>query len=142
MVVPLLLITLGILVALTPHYIFPVCAYYDKLIETKGGGLVPMACTYTARAETIIGMGIVLIGLMLWLAKERETKIFLSALVVAKGLAIIATPEVVGYCKSPMMPCVSGTVPALRIGGAAVLILGLVGLFLELKSKKVKEEVA
>ncbi len=141
MAIPLLLIILGILVALTPHYIFPVCAYYDKLIETKGGGLMPMACSYTARAETIVGLGIVLIGLMLWLAKERETKIFLSVLIAAKGLAVLTIPEIVGYCKSPMMPCFSGTVPALRIGGVAIFALGLVSLFLDLKIKKAKEVV-
>ncbi len=139
MAIPLFLIILGFIVVLAPHYIFPVCAYYDKFIETKGGGLVPMACTYTARAETVVGLGIVLIGLMLLLAKELETRIFLSVLAAAKGLTVVAVPEVIGYCKSPMMPCVSGTVPALRVGGVAIFVLGLVSLFMQLKVKKARE---
>ncbi len=137
--VSLLVIILGILVAVIPHYVFPVCAYYGKLIETKGGGLVPMACTYTARAETIIGVGIAILGVMLWLAKEKETRLYLSILVAAKGLAVALTPEVIGYCKSPSMPCVSGTVPALRIAAGAILLLGVVSLVFELKGKKAKE---
>lgn len=137
--VSLFLILLGGLVALIPRYIFPVCAHYGKFIETRGGGMLPMACTYTARAETIIGVGVAVLGILLWLAKEKETRIFLSILVIAKGLAVAFTPEVVGYCRSPMMPCVSGTVPALRIAALALFLLGVASLSRELKVKKAKE---
>ncbi len=135
LIVALMIVT-GVVVALIPHYIFPVCQYEGKFVETKGGGLIPMRCTYTARVETIIGVGLTFVSLMLLIAREKETRVFLSIVIAAKGLAVILVPEFIGFCQSPMMPCVSGTVPALRIAGGAVFLLSLISLFIELKGKK------
>ncbi|MFZ5912302.1 MAG: DUF4418 family protein [Chloroflexota bacterium] len=115
---------LGLLVVLTP-VIFPVC---ETLLELVNGKQVPMRCHWTARAEMLLGVLVMAVGLMIAFLKSPEARQRLHHQVALLGAAIILTPIfIIPTCASPDMPCNVGTKPALIILGALVLITGLLG---------------
>ena len=67
-------LVLGFLVAVVPHYVFPVCQYSGMMVETMGGTYLPMKCWYTAMTEVGLGAVIVLVGPLLILSKQAETR--------------------------------------------------------------------
>lgn len=118
----------GLLVALVPTVILPVC---QELLETKAGMFVPMRCHYTAQAEIAIGSLLVFTGALLFVFGQRfEVRGALGAVTVALGVVVILIPTVlVGTCRNPEMPCNVGTKPALILLGAATLLLGAGGVW-------------
>ncbi|MFZ5639236.1 MAG: DUF4418 family protein [Bacillota bacterium] len=121
----------GILVMLVPRYIFPVCQFYGRFIETKAGKLIPMRCFYTAQAELAVGAVIFFSALALIFARQAETRKTVSMILVLLGLVVIFLPALlIGVCKDPSMPCHAGTLPALTILGGALVILSLLGAYL------------
>ncbi len=124
-----LLLVLGVLIALTPRYIFPVCEYKGMRIMTQGGGYVPMRCFYTGQAELGLGLLIVLLSAFLLLSTQRETQIYLSlSLAAAFSLSLLLPTVLIGICRSPTMPCRVGTWPALLLEGSVGIILSLLSL--------------
>lgn len=125
-----ILILLGVLVVLTPWFIFPVC-------EIKGVSDTGMAdmnmnpgthmkCWYTAEAETGVGVLIILTGVALLALPGRVSRKTAGIAGGILGLIIILVPTVlVGVCTTPDAPCRIGTLPALILLGAVTVITGI-----------------
>lgn len=130
---------LGLILALTPFVLFPVC---NKLM--KNGK--PMPCHYSGLL--IVGMGLVIVivsVLAIWLKKKwLDTVAYLISLVAAvlsymipKRIIEVGHMKVDGWqcglCKSPTMSCQTQTMPAvswlvglLVLSCVVALIIGFV----------------
>jgi hypothetical protein len=124
------LVILGILIAITSWYIFPVCEMEGKFVETKAGKLLPMKCGYTARAEVGIGALVVLAGVALIAFPSRDGRRALGIMVVGLGVvtALMVT-TLIGMCAVADHVCRMGTEPALILLGVVTLIVGLYMMF-------------
>jgi hypothetical protein len=119
-----LLVLLGIVIALTGWYIFPVCEMHGLFTETKTGVKLPMPCGYTARAETGIGALIVVAGGLLLARNTSETRLAVGVFSLACGVLVVLFPTVIiGMCRLADHPCRQLTLPALEILGVTVIII-------------------
>jgi drug/metabolite transporter (DMT)-like permease len=120
-----LLVILGIVIILTPWVIFPVCEHYGSYMMTSSGMQVPMACGWTARAESGIGALIVVAGGLLIARSTPETRQATGVFTIALGALVILIPTVlIGMCKTAEHPCRVLTLPALEILGIIVILVG------------------
>jgi hypothetical protein len=120
-----ILVLLGIVIALSGWFIFPVCEMHGLFTETKAGVKLPMPCGYTARAETGIGALIVVAGGLLLARNTPETRQAAGIFSLACGVLVILFPTVIiGMCRLADHPCRQLTLPALEILGITVIIVG------------------
>lgn len=120
------LVLLGIVIALTSWFIFPVCEMHGLYTETKTGTRLPMPCGYTARAETGMGAIIIVAGALLMARGSRETRQAVGVFSVATGLLVILFPTLlIGMCKLADHPCRQLTLPGLEVLGAVVIVIGV-----------------
>jgi Domain of unknown function (DUF4418) len=137
-VAAVVLILLGVLAAVTPWYIFPVC----EMKGTSDNGMADMnvnagnaitnnpgthmKCWYTAEAETGVGILLLLAGLAMLLLPWRVSRKTAGILGVVFGILIILIPTVIiGVCDSPDAACRIGTLPALILLGAITIIFSI-----------------
>ena len=119
-----ILVLLGIVIALSGWFIFPVCEMHGQFTETKAGVKLPMPCGYTARAETGIGALIVVAGGLLLARNTPETRQAAGIFSLACGVLVILFPTVIiGMCRLADHPCRQLTLPALEILGVTVIII-------------------
>jgi hypothetical protein len=120
-------VVLGFLIAVVPHYVFPVCQYFGMLVQTASGTYLPMKCYWTAMAEVALGALIVLAGLLLVVSRQAETRRALGFLLGALGIVVVLVPTyLIGVCASPDHPCRIATQPALILLGAVTTIVGII----------------
>ncbi len=112
-----LLFVLGLLVYLTPRYLFPTCEYY---------GYKPMACSSTGISEMFLGLVAMASATGMFLSKSGVAW-YWALSVFAVGLSVVAMPSAIGYCHSTAMPCNYGTIPVLRLLGGLMILLSLTG---------------
>jgi hypothetical protein len=122
------LVALGILVAITPWYIFPVCEMYGMYATTSAGKEMLMPCGYTARTETwVVAPMLILAGAILPLGKTKEYRRAIGIFSVGLGALVLLLPTpIIGMCANPQHPCVVGTLPALVLLGSATIAVSLV----------------
>lgn len=121
------LFLLGLLVASVPRFILPVCEYQ---------GFNPMTCSHTGTAESFVGLIILAAAAGLFFSKSGEGLLWLSVVTLVAGISVALLPSAIGYCHSDRMPCNYGTVPALRLLGALIILLSLGGVFLSFRRGK------
>lgn len=120
---------IGLLVALGPKFIFPVCA------GLKDDG-TPMKCFYTSRVMICIGIGVIMFGIMLMLLKEKTAKLVCSIGILFLSMMTYLTANVlIGVCNTVTMRCRMLTLPALNIISLVSLIVCIVHICLTLKNK-------
>jgi hypothetical protein len=120
-----LLFFLGIVIALTVWFIFPVCEIHGQYTETLTGMKLPMPCGYSARAETGIGALIIVAGGLLMARRTPETRQAVGVFSLACGVLVVLFPTIIiGMCRSADHPCRQLTLPALEILGVVVIIIG------------------
>jgi len=125
-VLAVVLIILGILIAVTGWYIFPVCEMEGKFIETKAGKLMPMPCGYTARAETGLGALVALAGIGLFAFRSADSRRAFGVMTTGLGVVVILIPTLlIGMCSAPDHICRIATAPALILLGGITVIVGL-----------------
>lgn len=117
----------GLVVVLLPRYILPVCEYY---------GYPAMACSHTGMAERFIGFIVMAASCGIFLTGTREALRWLALTVLTSGVSIVLLPEAIGYCHSNSMPCNYGTIPALRLIGALIILLSLTGFLVSLRRQE------
>jgi hypothetical protein len=110
---------LGLLVALTPRYILPVCEWAGKK---------PMNCGYMGRAEIFIGVIVISIAVGAFLSRGAEALRWLMLVGLVTGVMVVLLPQVLGYCPSSQMPCHYSTVPMLRLLGGLLVITSVAGI--------------
>ncbi|WP_010258172.1 DUF4418 family protein [Treponema primitia] len=115
-------IVLGILIAIGPITIFPVCEIRDVI----------MKCHWTARAELGVGLSIAVLGI---LTLFFESKIFgLSAGVFINGILVLLFPTVlIGVCAHPRASCHMLALPALLVLGSITIVVAALNGFFVLK---------
>lgn len=119
------LLLLGVLIAVTGWYIFPVCEVEGKFVETKAGKLLPMPCGYTARAETGVGALVGLVGLGVIALPSLGSRRAFGLMTVGLGAVAIALPTVlIGMCAAPDHICRVATQPTLILLGGVTVMTG------------------
>lgn len=134
-------VVLGVLIALIPELIFPVCTDTIELINGKS---LFMKCHWTARAEILVGVIIVFNGILILLFKNYEARIALSIMLFFLGLTALLIPTlVIGMCEAAAMDCRVGTEPALIVTSIIIMIASLGSIFSQLsllKAEKLHKE--
>ncbi len=121
-------VVLGLLIALTPFQLAPVC---QRLLELTSGKMVHMRCHYTGQAEVFIGILIALVSLIYLLNKSLPAQKSLGGVLVFLGLVVIILPTNlgIGVCMNPM-ECHT-TAKVLYVLGGLSVVDGLVAIFQE-----------
>ena len=115
------LIVLGVLVAVVPIVIFPVC---EAGIATASGSSVPMKCFWTARASLGNGGLVALAGVLLLPGANHPFRLGVALMASFVGLLVILVPhQLVGVCPGEQMACHMGTLPALSLAGGLVILV-------------------
>jgi hypothetical protein len=125
----LFVITLSVLVILTPWLLFPVCGVGRYAMP---GGMMKMhGCDTTLYAVTVIGVIGVVVGIVMQIIPyKRNAHLASIAVAVLGGLVILLPTVITGVCKVATMPCVYGTKPALIVAGSIMVIFGALGFIL------------
>ncbi|MBS7576717.1 MULTISPECIES: DUF4418 family protein [unclassified Enterococcus] len=118
-IISILIILIGLLVAIGPQFIFPVCKVTSEMV---------MRCHYTAMMSIGLGIALAIIAILIFLGKSVP---YIKALYLTAGIfgaLIIATPTIlIGVCDSPMMHCHTMTRPILILLGVLTIVLSLIG---------------
>lgn len=111
----------GILLILVPARVFPVCPVAE--------GMHPMRCHWTAAALAGFGGLFLAAGVFLFLCKGNGVRVGLSVMAVCSAIlgGVIAT-SLIGMCMNPLMPCRTGTYPAVMILLALTALAGLINI--------------
>ena len=119
---------LGILTAVGPHVIFPVC-------EAMGGNY--MKCHWTAQAEIGVGAVMTALGVLLFLSSHEEVQRGIQIALLPLSILVLLIPDVlIGMCGSNHMRCRSLTLPALNVIGGIAILIGLIHLIYLWKRKE------
>ena len=90
-----------------------------------------MKCYWSAHAEIIAGVPLVVIGALLVFARRKETMRALGALAAVLGVLTILIPtSIVGTCLNDQMVCNTEMKPVLFISGGITIALGVAVLVL------------
>lgn len=113
------------------------CATEGKAVQLPGGGTVPMKCLWTARAEMGMGALGLLVGILLVISRNLESRRFLSLCAFVLGIFVILFPTtLIGVCRNPEMSCVSIMKPVLLLTGFVTVASGIIGLVWNLAKKE------
>ena len=122
-----LLITLAILIAVVPP--LTECAREGKLLATADGRQVPMKCHWTAVASIAMAIPLLVVGIMQWFNKRKESQRSLSILGAVMGVIVILLPTaLIGVCTHPDATCNLIMRPALIFMGTLVVGINLFNL--------------
>lgn len=115
-----LTIIVGLLVAIGPQIIFPVCEVHKEMV---------MRCHYVAQMCIGFGIAIVALGMLTFFSHSHllNKGVFLAQILF--GALVIATPTLlIKVCESPMMRCHSKTRPILVLLGVGLIIINLISI--------------
>lgn len=119
-------IIIGILIALIPAVIFPVCNSSE----------MRMACYYTAKAEIGVGVVVALFGVFYALFGDEKVRTGISLAVVGISPLVLLFPlKLTGICKMSDMACRIKTLPALIVIFVILLAVSLGNTLFLLKKK-------
>ena len=120
-VVGALLLVLGLLIAIGPQKIFPVCEFNPEK---------PMKCNWMGKAEIGVGAAIALIGVLQMVMDHAKVRMGLSMAAVPMGLLTLLLPtKLIGVCMNVHMRCVTLTRPALLMLGISTILVGGLSAF-------------
>ncbi|BAE82045.1 DUF4418 family protein [Desulfitobacterium hafniense] len=119
---------LGLLIALTPFQLAPVC---QRLLELTSGKMTHMRCHYTGQGEVFLGIVVVLVSLIYLFNTSIPAQKALGGVLMILGCAVIILPTNlgIGVCMNPM-ECHT-TARVLYVLGSLTIIDGLVAVFQE-----------
>ncbi len=90
------------------------------------GMVAKMKCYWSAHAEIVAGVPLVVIGVLLFFARRKETTRALGALTVALGVLTMLIPTtLIGTCVNDQMVCNTEMKPTLLIAGGITIALGI-----------------
>jgi hypothetical protein len=94
------------------------------------GMKVPMKCFYSAKAATGMAIPVGILGLLLLVARRKETNRALAIMGIALGAVVMAVPALVGTCGSASAICNEVLKPTMLLAGGLVIVLSVVVLVL------------
>jgi hypothetical protein len=96
-----------------------------------------MKCFWTGRAASGIGGVIAVIGILLFIFKDKRTRIGLLLALIPVGIYTVLIPNLlIGVCGGAHMNCRALALPAITIIGAAVSVFSVANAFWLFKSDK------
>jgi hypothetical protein len=120
----LILIVLGILLAVSPWTIAPVCEVNGMYAMLQSGKTLPMPCGWTARAEIAIGILTIFAGILLQFSQSAETRRVIGLFGIGLGIFAILFPlAITKMCAMADHPCNLLTKPVLVLLGVATLVI-------------------
>ena len=123
-VVGVLLVVLALVIGLVPA--FNNCAADGKSLTLANGRTVAMKCLWTARASIAVAVPLALIGVLLLLARRRETQRALAAITAVLGLfAVLLPTSLIGVCQAMGSGCNEVTKPVLILAGGLAVAGGV-----------------
>ncbi len=128
-------IAIGLLIALGPLTIFPVCGVHEHSEEV-------MKCFWTARAELGVGFSISILGLLSIISGNPKFRLGLTAAILLNGILALLFPSVlIGVCGSTHMNCRALTLPALFILSSLIVTASVIqAAYLRYTNKEGTEE--
>jgi hypothetical protein len=128
-------IVLALLLAIIPQ--FSDCQSQGKAIALPDGKTVPMKCHWTGQAEIVVAVVVLVIGILLIISRNKESQKYLSIIGILMGILAILLPTfIIGTCVTPTMTCNTVMKTSLLIIGPLVILDGLAGLILAIKSNE------
>jgi hypothetical protein len=99
--------------------------------ESAGVPYRMMKCFWSARAEIVTGLPLVVLGVLLFFARRKETIRVIGILTLLLGVLTIVIPtQLVGTCANTAMVCNTEMKPALLVAGGITAALGIAVLVL------------
>lgn len=106
----------------------------EGMPETMESAAVPyrmMKCLWSARAEIIAGVPLIVLGALLLFARRKENIRTIGVLTSVMGVLTILIPtSFIGTCMNPEMVCNTQMKPTLLIAGGITVALGVAVLVL------------
>ncbi len=125
-ILAVILIILALIVIIVPQ--FTNCDADGRSLTLESGKQVPMKCLWSARAELALGIPLLVLGILMLLARVKETTRSLSILGVLQGILIILIPtSLIGVCVSGMK-CSDILKPTMLVVGIVTILVSLVAL--------------
>lgn len=122
-----ILIVLALVTIIVPQ--FTNCDSNGRALTLENGKQVPMKCLWSARAELALGIPFLVAGLLMAIARHKESIRSLSILGIVFGILIILIPtNIIGVCSNPDMECLSVMKPLLLVVGILTILVSLVAL--------------
>ena len=118
---------LGVLIALIPAFIFPVCEVGEKV----------MKCHWSAQAELGVGTIIFILGIFIIAFKSKQFNLGISFASVLNGIFALLIPNIIiGMCMKEDMQCRSLTAPALSVASTLVIVINIINIILIYRATK------
>jgi len=112
-----IVIALGLLVALSPQFIFRVCSPHSSTYP---------ACHWTAQAELGMGMLIVALGLCFIIFPDPRAQIGLTLGILFASILSLGLPyALIGGCIDTTMSCHKAAFPAITVFGSMLLLFSV-----------------
>ena len=103
----------------------------EPMATPAAGMVAKMKCYWSAHAEIVAGVPLIVIGVLLFFARRKETTRALGALTVALGVLTMLIPTtLIGTCLNDQMVCNTEMKPTLLIAGGITVALGVAVLVL------------
>ncbi len=151
------LILLGVLLALGPQTIFPVCGVHKESTNSMQSSIATqssesemssakmtskMKCYWTARTEIGIGAMIAVIGVLLLLIGDSRIRIGLSIAALLNSFFSASIPTIlIGVCGSKHMSCNKLALPAILILSSFTAVLLIINIIYLFKTHKQQERI-
>jgi hypothetical protein len=124
-----ILIVLALITIVVPQ--FTNCDADGRALTLESGKQIPMKCLWSARAELALGIPLLVAGLLMALARLRESVRSLSIMGIVLGVLIILIPtSIIGVCANPDMVCLSIMKPLMIVVGILTVLVSLAALVL------------
>lgn len=123
-------IILGVLIALIPFNLFPVCGHEEK----------KMACYFTGKAEVVLGIGIAILGFVYLYSKCKGVRLGITIAQIINAAISVVFLKVIGLCKMAAMACQIKTKPAIIVAAIILLVVQAANVFVLSKKGNKDEE--
>jgi hypothetical protein len=131
-IIGVVLIVLSLVAAIVP--MFTDCQSQGREIVLENGKTVAMKCHWSGRAELVVAIPLLVLGIMDIVNRNLLVLRNLSILGIVLGIFIILIPtNLIGVCISPDMICNSTMRPILILAGILVIVANVVGLWISRK---------
>jgi len=128
------LVALAIALAVVPR--FTDCQSQGLQITMQNGKTTPMKCHWTGVAEMGVAIPLAAVGIMMAVARKKETARYLGVSGIALAAVAIALPNgLIGVCSTATHTCVTAMKPALTALGSMAALGAVVGLVWSWRSK-------
>ena len=128
-VISVIFVILALVIGIVPQ--FTDCQSQGRAIELANGKTIPMKCHWTGEAEIAVAGTLLVVGILMWFSRRKESLRILSILGIVLGIfAILIPTNLIGVCASSEMLCNSLMKPTLIFSGTVAVVASLVGLVL------------